>query len=173
MAKMRWSFFSQIALQMTWSLTCDLWEDSATYYLNGVVFSSLTLQIKLMIADNVESKMDQLTAVKDNTVRLYDDYKSKGTQTFVDAKQVGVEKVQAVLETPYGQKLNQTVEQGLTMADSVVDRFLPEGRKETTLLPRSDFEERFAFLPPFFQAVIHTRTETATTTTPTALTRAP
>lgn len=79
-----------------------------------------------MISDNVDAKKDQLAAVKESTVRLYDGYKSIGSQTIEEAKQIVTEKGKAVLETPVGHKIDQILETGLTFADSAVDRFLPD-----------------------------------------------
>ncbi|GAU97452.1 hypothetical protein RvY_08741 [Ramazzottius varieornatus] len=106
-------------------------DTSACFVLDKVeeklpIITKTPYEIKLMWRDKVEAKVDQLNGLKESTSRLLDDCKQTASQTLEETKKMGADKVQQVLETPYGQRLNHTLEQGLSVADDVLDRVLPE-----------------------------------------------
>lgn len=83
-----------------------------------------------MVAQKVDAKIEQVQNVRDNTVEKVRDYQRWGSQTINDVKQIGVDKVQAALETPYGQKVNRAIEIGLDSVDSALEKYLPEGKMQ-------------------------------------------
>jgi hypothetical protein len=84
-------------------------------------------EIKLMFAEKVDARIEQIQNAKECTAEKVRSYRRWGTQTINDVKQLGADKVQAVLETPYGQTINQVIGYGLNSVDSAVEKYLPEG----------------------------------------------
>ncbi|XP_055332168.1 uncharacterized protein LOC129584088 [Paramacrobiotus metropolitanus] len=99
-------------------------DQSACYMLDKVeeklpIITKSPYEIKLMVIQKVEGKIDQIQTAKENTVERVRD-------TIDSVKEMGSAKVQAVMDTPYGQTVNNYIEYGLQTADSAIDKFLPE-----------------------------------------------
>ncbi|OQV15835.1 putative ergosterol biosynthetic protein 28 [Hypsibius exemplaris] len=126
---------SRVGLTSPLRKSLSIADSSACFVLDKVetklpIISKSPYEIKLMIADKWEGKMDQVTEAKETAARFYDGGKSFGTQTIDSAKDLATLKAQALLKTPVGTKVgglvDGVVEGSLTLADSAVDRFLPE-----------------------------------------------
>ena len=124
-------FFPPLCGVMVWS-----WSDFDHHVLiEQLAFFFFCLQIKtstrLLYDNNVQPRIDQLTEIKDNTMRMCADAKYYGSSKLSEAKSLGpVGLVKTMVPVD---RVNQTVEWSLNAADSLVDKLLPEGAKILSL----------------------------------------
>lgn len=89
--------------------------------------SQIMTSSKRLYDDNVKPRIDQLAQMKDSTVQKYNEVKEYGSNKLSDAKTLGSSTIQTVLNAPVN-----TVGWGLTTADSLVEKLLPETRQGVT-----------------------------------------
>ena len=80
--------------------------------------------MKRLYDDNVKPRIDQLAQMKDSTVQKYNEAKDYGSAKLSDVKTMGTNTVRTVLNAPVN-----TVGWGISTADSLVEKLLPETRQ--------------------------------------------